>query len=71
MNNDAPRPEKVLQGTAEEKARRHLSHAAASPNSYYQLLLQKCGSRRDTSATPDKSNLPQVAGNNGSQDHGR
>jgi len=43
MNSDVPRPEKVQQ-TAEEKARQHLSQAA--PNTYYQLLLQKCRSRR-------------------------
>jgi hypothetical protein len=46
MNSDVPRPEKVLQ--EDEKARHHLSHVDASPNSYYQLLLQKCRSRPGT-----------------------
>jgi hypothetical protein len=39
MNSDAPWPKKVLPQADE-------SRSAASTNSYYQLLLQKCGSRR-------------------------
>jgi hypothetical protein len=41
MNSDAPRPEKVLPQADE-------SRSGASTNSYYQLLLQKCRSRRTT-----------------------
>jgi hypothetical protein len=45
MNSDVPKPEKVLQ-TADENAPQDLNSAAASPNSYYRLLLKKCRSRR-------------------------
>jgi hypothetical protein len=52
MNSDAPRPEKVLPQADE-------SRSDASTNSYYQLLLQKCRSRRTTRVVQ------------GSLDHGR
>jgi hypothetical protein len=54
MNSDVPKPEKVLQQAADENARHDLSSAAASPTSYYQLLLHKCRSRRGTSAIAGK-----------------
>jgi hypothetical protein len=41
MNSGAPRSEKVLPQADENRSR-------ASTNSYYQLLLQKCRSRRAT-----------------------
>jgi len=63
MNSDVPKPEKVQQQAAEEKVRQDLSSDAASPNSYYQLLLQKCRS--------GKSILPQVAGNKKRHHQGR
>jgi hypothetical protein len=45
MNSDVTKPEKVLR-TVDENASQVLDSAAASPNSYYQLLLKKCRSRR-------------------------
>ena len=62
MNSDVPRSEKAPK-TADENARQDLSSGAASPNSYYQLLLQKCRS--------GKSILPQVAGNTKRYHQGR
>jgi hypothetical protein len=44
MNSDVPKPENVLR-TADENASQELNSAAASPNSYYQLLMKKCRSR--------------------------
>lgn len=45
MNSDVPKPEKVLQ-TADENTPQDLNSAAGSRNSYYQLILEKCRSRR-------------------------
>jgi hypothetical protein len=45
MSNDIPKPEKVLR-IADEIAPQELNSADASANSYYQLLLKKCRSRR-------------------------
>jgi hypothetical protein len=44
MNSDVL---KVLPQTAEEKAQQQLNRAPAWPDSYYQLLLQKCRLRRE------------------------
>jgi len=57
MNSDVPRPEKVLQQVADENVRQDLSSAAALPTSYYQLLLQKCRSRRGTSAIAGNADM--------------
>jgi hypothetical protein len=45
MSNDVAKREKVLR-TAEEIAPQELNSADASADSYYQLLLKKCRSRR-------------------------
>jgi len=45
MNSDVPKPEKVPRA-ADENATQNLNGIAASSNSYYQLLLKKCRSRR-------------------------
>jgi hypothetical protein len=45
MNSDVPKRENALQ-TADENTPQELNGAAASPHSYYQLLLKKCRSRR-------------------------
>jgi hypothetical protein len=45
MSNDVAKPEKVLR-TADEIAPQELNSADASADSYYQLLLKKCRSRR-------------------------
>jgi len=45
MNSDVPKPKKVLQ-TADENTPQDLNSAAASPKSYYQLILEKCRSGR-------------------------
>jgi len=44
MNSDVPKPEKVLQ-SADEITLQDLNSAAGSPNSYYQLILEKCRRR--------------------------
>ena len=45
MSNDVPKSKKVLR-TADEIAPQELNSADASADSYYQLLLKKCSSRR-------------------------
>jgi hypothetical protein len=55
MNSDVPSSEKVLQQAVDE------SPGAALPNSYYQLLLQKCRSRRSTSDSVGKADIARQA----------
>jgi hypothetical protein len=45
MKSDVPKPEEVLRAS-DENPPQDLNGIAASPNSYYQLLLKKCRSHR-------------------------
>jgi len=53
VNSDVPKPEKAPRA-ANENAPQDLNGIAASPNSYYQLLLKKCRSRRALLAASDR-----------------
>jgi len=61
VNSDVPKPEKVPRST-NENAPQDLNGIAASPNSYYQLLLKKCRSRRALLPASDRGQTKRASG---------